>query len=302
MSKILITGGNGFIGQELARKLSNIGHDIVSFDITKPNKINKNYKNFAGSILNPYDLDSAMKNCDVIFHLAAMVGVSLTEMKRLECLEVNINGTKMVLDAAVRQKVKKVIFSSSSEVYGDQEVVPTNEKADLKPKSNYGITKIVGEEYLKSYSKFYKFNFNIIRFFSLYGGAQRDDFVISKFKKAIEKREKLKIYGEGNQIRSFCHINDAIDGIIKVLQKGKKNQIYNVGNSNEPITMIELAKKMIKFSKKNIKIKKISFTESDRKKDREIFKRQPDISKVKKDTGYTAKINLDKGIKKLFKK
>ena len=302
MSKILITGGNGFIGHELIKKLVKIGHEITSLDILVPEKRNKQIRYYSGSILNRYDLDAAMKNCDIVFHLAAMVGVALTEKKRLECLEINIQGTKAVLDAVVRQKVKKIIFSSSSEVYGDQDIIPTNESADLKPKSNYGITKLVGEEYVKAYSKFYKFDFNIIRFFSLYGGTQRPDFVIPIFKNIIKNNKTINIYGKGNQIRSYCYIDDAIDGVIKVLQKGKKKHTYNIGNNNEPISVEELANKMINISQKNIKIKKIPFEKSDRSKNREIYKRQPDISKLKKDTNFLPKINLDKGIKKLFQK
>jgi UDP-glucose 4-epimerase len=302
MSKILITGGNGFIGHELIKKLTKIGHEIVSLDILPPKKINKKIIYHSGSILNRYDLDAAMKDCDVVFHFAAMVGVALTEKKRLECLEINIQGTKTVLEAVVRQKVKKIIFSSSSEVYGDQEIIPINENADLKPKSNYGITKLVGEEYIKAFSKFYKFSFNIVRFFNLYGGTQRNDFVIPIFKNIIQNNKTINIYGEGNQIRSYCHINDAVSGIVKVLEKGKKQQTYNIGNNNEPISVKELANKMINISQKNIKIKKIPFEKSDRSKKREIYKRQPDISKLKKDTNYLPKINLEKGIRKLLQK
>lgn len=301
MSKIFVTGSNGFIGSELVSDLSKKGHQVVSFDIFHDKK-NKKIQQFNGSILNPYDLDVAMRNCDIVIHLAAMVGVELTEKKRLECLEINIQGTKFVLDAVVKQKIKKVYFSSSSEVYGDQEIIPIKEEAQLKPKSNYGISKMVGEEYLKAYSSFYGFNFNIFRFFNLYGGKQRADFVIPKFNLAITKNEKIKIYGNGEQIRSYCNIKDAIAGINKVMIKGKKNSIYNIGNNSEPISVINLAKKMIKISKKNIKIEKIPFEKSDRSSSREIYRRQPSIDKIKKDTGYNPKISIDVGLKELIRK
>jgi len=299
MSKILVTGGSGFIGGELVNSLVKKGHEVISFDILHNNK-SSDFQQFNGSILNPYDLDKAVKNCDMIVHLAAMVGVELTEKKRLECLEINIQGTKFILDAAVKQKVKKVFFSSSSEVYGDQEIIPIKEDAQLKPKSNYGITKMVGEEYLKAYSNFYGFDYNIFRFFNLYGGNQRPEFMIPKFKKAIDNNEKLKIYGDGKQIRSYCNILDAIDGINRIIGNGKKNTTYNIGNNNDPISVIDLANKMVNLSKKNIKIEKISFEKSDRSAKREIYKRQPDISKIIQDLKYSPKINIDKGLKQLF--
>ena len=110
MSKILVTGGSGFIGAELVNSLVKKGHHVISFDILHNDK-NSDFQQFNGSILNPYDLDKAVKNCDMIVHLAAMVGVELTEKKRLECLEINIQGTKFILDAAVKQKVKKVFLA-----------------------------------------------------------------------------------------------------------------------------------------------------------------------------------------------
>ena len=109
---------------------------------------------------------------------------------------------------------------------------------------------MVGEEYLKAYSNFYGFDYNIFRFFNLYGGNQRPEFVIPKFKKAIDNNEKIKIYGDGKQIRSYCNILDAIDGINRIIENGKKNTTYNIGNNNDPISVIDLANKMVNLSKK----------------------------------------------------
>ena len=190
MKTILITGGEGFIGKRLSESLSKENYKIISFDLFHSSK-NKKIKQFNGSILNPYDLDRAMKKCDYVIHLAAMVGVELTEKKRLECLEINIDGVKTVLDSAIKQKVKKVFFSSSSEVYGDQEIFPIKENAELKPKSNYGITKLVGEEYLKAYSYNYGIQYNIFRFFILV----RDSSVNLEFLSHIKysKSNNLKL-------------------------------------------------------------------------------------------------------------
>ena len=304
MKKILLTGANGFLGCKVAESLAKKNFQVICFDIASDKiKSNKNLKVYIGSILNRYDLDNAIKSCNVVIHLAAMVGVELTEKKRLECLEVNINGTKNVLEAAVKKKVNKFLFSSSSEVYGDQDKIPIKEDANLIPKSNYGITKLVSEEYVKSYSKFYNFDYNIFRFFNLYGENQRKEFVIPKFINQIKKNKPINIYGKGNQIRSYCHIDDAVEAIINVMRKGKPNETYNIGNNNNPISVKDLANKIVKISGKNFfNIKHISFDKSDRLEKREIFKRQPDISKIKKDTNYKPLVNLNSGIKKFFKK
>ena len=303
MSKILITGGKGFLGKKTAYKLSGMGYEVICFDITPP-KVNEDknlpYKKIWGSILNPYDIDKAIKGCETVIHLAAVVGVEITEKKSLLCLHINIQGTSNVLDSAVKNKVKKIIFSSSSEVYGEQEKFPISENASLIPKSNYGISKIAGEEYVRAYNQLYGLKFNICRFFNLYGLGQKKDFVIPKFANAIKTGNSIKVYGDGKQIRSYCHVNDAVNGIVNILQKGQDNTIYNVGNDTEPISVFDLAQKMVNISKKKIKIEKISFEQSDRESHREIFRRQPSIEKLKKQTKYIPKIKLEMGIKKIL--
>ena len=303
MSKILITGGDGFVGKKTAKILSQNGYDVICFDILPPNekeRENLPYKKFWGSILNPYDIDKAIDGCETVIHLAALVGVKSTEQRRLECLHINIRGTTNVLDAAVKHKIKKIIFSSSSEVYGDQEKFPTSENASLKPKSNYGISKIAAEEYVMAYQKFYNLKFNICRFFNIYGSGQKEEFVIPKFAKLIKSNEAIKVYGDGKQIRSYCHVDDAVDGIAQVLKSGKDNTVYNIGNDNEPISVFDLATKMVKISKKQVKIEKVPFEKSDRTSNREIYRRQPNIEKLKKDTNYIPKIKLDSGIEEVL--
>ena len=113
MSKILITGGDGFVGKKTAKILSQNGYDVICFDILPPNekeRENLPYKKFWGSILNPYDIDKAIDGCETVIHLAALVGVKSTEQRRLECLHINIRGTTNVLDAAVKHKIKKNNF------------------------------------------------------------------------------------------------------------------------------------------------------------------------------------------------
>ena len=220
------------------------------------------------------------------------------EFKTLERPKLNLKFSK--ISTKIKNKVKKIIFSSSSEVYGEQEKFPISENASLTPKSNYGISKIAGEEYVKAYSQLYDLKFNICRFFNLYGLGQKTDFVMPKFAKAIKNGKPIKVYGDGKQIRSYCHVNDAANGIVNILKKGQDNSIYNVGNDAEPISVLDLAQKMVNISKKNIKIEKVPFEQSDRKSNREIFRRQPSIEKLKKQTKYIPKIKLEIGIKEVL--
>ena len=270
-----------------------------------PKKVFLKNKNYEFKKINLFDKSKLLNffsDVDCVIHLAASLGVYNTEKNPLECLDVNILGTKVVLDVVKKNKIKKIIFSSSSEVYGDQEKFPIKENSEYKIKSNYALSKITSEFFVKSYAKKFGFFNNKIRFFNVYGINQKKNFVIPKFINQIFRSQNLSVIGDGSQVRSFCNVEDAVRGLLLVMIKGKKNETYNVGNNREPISILNLAKKIKKLSNKKIKIKKIDFRKSDRSKDREIFKRYPDLSKIKKHTGYIPKINLDDGIKILLKK
>ena len=305
MKKIGITGGSGFIGHQVTSLLLKMNYKIKSCDIYEPKKIflsNKNYKFKKINLFDKKKLEIFFSDVDCVIHLAASLGVLNTEKNPLECLNVNILGTKAVLDVVRKNKIKKIIFSSSSEVYGDQEKFPIKENYEFKIKSNYALSKITSEFFVKSYAKKFGFSYNIVRFFNVYGINQKKNFVISKFINQVLKLKDLSVFGNGNQIRSFCNVEDAARGLSLVLNKGKKNEIYNIGNNGEPITMLNLAKKIKKLSNSKVKIVKVDFENSDRSIDREIFKRYPDLTKIKKHTGYKPNISLDDGIKKLLKK
>jgi len=285
MKKIGITGGSGFIGHQITSLLLEKNYKIKSCDLHKPKKNflkNKNYKFKKINLFDKKKLENFFSDVDCVIHLAASLGVLNTEKNPLECLDVNILGTKAVLDVVRKNKIKKIIFSSSSEVYGDQEKFPIKESSEFKIKSNYALSKITSEFFVKSYSKKFGFNYNIVRFFNVYGINQKTNFVMSKFVDQALKSTKLSVYGNGKQVRSFCNVEDAARGLLLVMKKGKKNEIYNIGNNDEPISMLNLAKKIKKLSNSKSKIIKIDFKNSDRSKDREIFKRYPDLAKIKK--------------------
>lgn len=303
MKKVLITGGSGFIGSNLINKLLLNGYKINCIDVKNNLLIkNKNYKFFKSNIFNNKILNSATKNCDIVIHLAASLGVKNTDDNLVQCLNSNILGTKKVLEAARKNKVKYFLFSSSSEIYGDQKNFPIFENFSSQNKSVYAISKIAAENYVKGYFQKFNINYNIIRFFNVYGRGQKNNFVISKYIELASKNKNLKVYGNGDQIRSFCHVDDATDGVIEIIENGKKNTIYNVGNNQEPISIHNLAKLVASIFKNKIKIKKISYNQSDRKMDREINKRVPSIKKVCDDTNYLPNITLLDGLVSLVEK
>jgi len=302
MKKIFITGGSGFIGRALIDHLLLNGFKIHCYDLVKFNHSSKHFKFFKGNILEKEKINKAIRGCEIVIHLAASLGVLNTEQNNLECLDSNIFGTKNILEISVKNNIKKFIFASSSEIYGEQKKFPISEKAEPKFKSIYGLSKITAESYVKSFYQKYKMKYNIIRYFNVYGEGQRQDFVISKFTRNIKQNKNLKVYGDGKQIRSFCHVKDAVAGTLEIIRRAKSNTTYNVGNNLEPISMMKLAKKMVKISKKKIVIDKINFKNSDRIQEREIFKRIPDISKIIKDTKYKPKNTLESGIKSFYKK
>ena len=298
---ILVTGGSGFIGSTLIKNLINSGYKVNCLDLKRPDfSASKNFKFFKGSVNDKEIVKKSISNCKTIIHLAASLGVQHTDSNIVECLDLNIYGTRILLEIAQKNKVDKFIFISSSEVYGEQKKFPINENSELKNKSIYATSKIVAEQYVRGFYQKFKLKFNIIRFFNVYGPGQKDNFVMSKFKKQIKLNKSLTIFGNGNQIRSFCNVSDAVDGLIQVLKKGKPNETYNIGNNNEPISMSDLAKRFAKISDKNIKTKKVPYDKSDRSKSREIFKRYPDLKRVFKDTKYRPKKDLNAGIKELI--
>lgn len=302
---ILITGSEGLIGTELIKKLTVYGHKIICLDLKKKNFYkSKNIFFIKINLLKKKKIFQCLKNkkIDLIIHLAAFLGVKKSEEFELDCLETNINSTRNILETCIKLGIKKIIFSSSSEVYGKQYKRPMKEEDQLSPVSAYGVSKVCCESYIKAYSKSYLINYNIVRFFNVYGNDQRKDFVISKFANLIANKRKIEIFGNGNQVRSYCHVSDAVDALIRVVNKGKKNTIYNIGNDLEPVNIKKLVKFFEIVLKKNIEKTYIPFNKSDRSYEREIFFRIPNIKKIKKDTGYKPRVKLIEGLSKILKK
>lgn len=314
MKKILVTGGSGFIGRELVRKLLATGYEVVAFDLAEQlirheeffqaQKGKGKLKLFAGSILDRTSLRMSMEGVDTVVHLAAMLGVKKTEDNRLGCIEVNINGTENVLNACVMNGVKKVVFASSSEVYGEPRVNPVNEELETQGKTVYAITKMAGEELIKGYHQIYpELNYSIARFFNTYGEGQVAQFVLSRFVKNVMEGKNPVVYGDGKQLRSYGHVDDVTDGVIKMMESVQANgKLYNLGNSSQVISLKDLAQRAIDLlaPQKGLKVEVVgSFEGTDRQPEREIHVRYCDTAKAERDLGYKPKITIDEGIRRI---
>jgi|TARA_B100000315_G_scaffold134437_1_gene123858 UDP-glucose 4-epimerase len=303
--KVFVTGGAGFIGLNVVRELIKDGHEVTIFDLpgqVEKTEIPENVKVIIGSILDNVMLHRAIQGNEYIIHLAAKLGVKRTEVERLNCLNVNIKGTENILESAVKENIKKVVFTSSSEVYGNQLETPITEESPVNPISVYAITKLVGEEYLKAYKQEYDLDYSIIRFFNVYGAGQVGQFVIQRFIEAVKRNKSPQIYGDGKQVRCFCHVNDAARGLVKVLFCNNLNngEVFNIGNDTEPINLEDLAFKIIKIAKKDIEPEFVPYSSSDRNLEREVFNRIPSIEKIKNILDYKPDISLENGLKKSY--
>ncbi len=297
--RVLVTGAGGFIGTSLIKELWRRNCEVVYFDLIDP-KIEGIKRMNLGTVLDPHDLALAVRGCDYAIHLAALLGVQRTEANRLECLHININGTLNFIEACIKEKVRKMVFSSSSEVYGEQSVQPVREDSPLNAGSVYAVSKLAGEQYLRAYADMYDIEYNTVRFFNVYGEHQIDSFVLAKFIRSAVKGERLTVFGDGEQIRSFCYVDDAVRGLADVVFSGKSGEIYNIGNDLEPITIRDLAEKIIRLTGKILEPLFLPYERADRSQDRDIKKRIPSIEKARRDLGYEPECLLDEGLEKLL--
>ena len=293
--KIIITGGSGFIGSCLAMQLKQ-EHDVTIFDVKK----NVSDINFIkGDVTNLENVKNSIVNCDLVIHLAAALGVVNVEKDPVQTLDINLGGTKNVLEACKANNIKKIIFSSSSEVYGEPAKIPIKENDPITPITTYGISKLASEEYIKSYSKSYGIQYTIFRLFNVYGAMQNTQWVLPEFVDKAISDKQISVHNDGSQVRAFCYVSDVADAFQSVLETAN-GEIINVGNGSNPISIKELAEKIISLTNSQSEIKFVPFEESNRNR-AEIMKRIPDINKAKKILNYSPKITLDEGIEKVVK-
>ncbi len=303
MATILITGGAGNVASALAGALAKDKNNFIVIvdnlstgnlskvpegDNVKFIKANVNQYNDVVPIFGRY-------NFDFVFHYAAVVGVKRTLENPIMVLE-DIEGIKNILSLSKNSGVKRVFYSSSSEVYGEPFEIPQNEKTTpLNSRLPYAIVKNVGEAFFKSYYQEYGLEYTIFRFFNTYGPNQSEDFVVPRFIKAAMRNEPITIYGDGKQTRSFCYVEDNIETCIKAMQDPKcVNDVLNIGSDRE-MSVLELAQIVIKLTNSQSEIIHLPALEEG-----DMTRRCPDITKMKQILGRDL-LPLEEGIKKLVK-
>ena len=295
--KILVTGGDGFIGHTLVKHLLNDGNEVVVVD-TKPIKYKHENLTFVKKSVEE-DLRFHMQGCDTIYHLAALLGVDTSDKSPLNTLKVNIDGTVNVFKNALDAGVKKVVYSSSSEVYGEAREIPLKEDSPKAPVSVYGVSKLTAEMYAQGFVKEHGMDISPVRFFNVYGPGQGFDWVVPIFIKKVLNNEEPIVFGDGSQVRCFTFITDIVNGMGFVRKKGKFGEAYNIAN-DKPLTMKELAELIIKISGKDLKPKIVGFSTDTRSREREIMERIPSIEKLKA-LGWKPEVDSEEGLKTTYK-
>ena len=300
--KIVVTGGAGFIGLHLVNHLLKKENQITILDNFSNSDKNltkilqhKNLKIIEGDIRKINDVNNCLKEQDIVIHLAAKISVSQSILNPSETFEVNVDGTKNVLEACKKNNIKKIIIASSAAVYGEGgSGMKLKENTKTDPVSPYGKSKLIMEQEIeKNLLKYNKLDCIILRFFNIFGVGQTSEYagVITKFVERISLDKPLEIFGDGMQTRDFVSIHDIVESINAAIKNGK-NGTYNIA-SGKAITINKLAEFMISLSGKNLEIHHISEKHGD------IRHSEADISLAREKIGYLPKLKLDE-IKKFM--
>jgi len=299
---ILVTGGAGNVGSALVNKLAEDANKtiIIVDNLSTGSKSKISAKSniiFIKADVNNYN-DIApifgVYKFDYVFHYAALVGVQRTLNNPIKVLQ-DIEGIKNILSLSKNTGVKRVFYSSSSEVYGEPFEIPQNEKTTpLNSRLPYAIVKNVGESFFRSYYQEYDLEYTIFRFFNTYGPNQSEDFVVPKFLKLALQNKDITIYGNGLQTRSFCYVDDNVETCILAMESDTMiNEEMNVGSDIE-MTILDLAQTIIKVANSKSKIIHLPALEEG-----DMARRCPDTTKMKKILGRDL-ITLEEGLQKLI--
>lgn len=306
--RVLITGGAGFIGSHLADAYLERGDEVFIIDDLSTGTI-ENIQHLKGNRRFHYTIDTVhnqpvaaelVDQCDVIFHLAAAVGVKLIVESPVRTIETNVRGTEVLL-ALANKKKKKVLLASTSEVYGLSTDVPFREDGNLvmgattKGRWSYACSKAIDEFLALAYWREKKLPTIIVRLFNTVGPRQTGQYgmVIPTFVKQALAGRPITVYGDGKQSRCFGYVGDVVGALIKVMEHPESvGQVFNIG-SNQEITILELAQRVKELTRSDSEIVFLPYDEAYEEGFEDMPRRVPDTSKVRELVGFEAKMDLD---------
>lgn len=300
--KVLITGGAGFIGSNLAKRLVNEGHSVVVLDsLLRGNKLDKDtYARIdfiKGDVRDLNTVINSSKNCDIIFHFAAVLGVDIVADNPVETMDVEVIGTRNVVEAAFTNNVKKIMYASTSGIYGHSAIESAlTEEVLVDPRTSYAMAKRYNEIYLASHHEEKGLNVISLRFFNVYGKNQDNRMVVPRFFEQAISNEAITVFGTGKQTRDFTYIDDTVEACIRLMTVNGCH-IINIANEAEwCISDLATQIKVLTGSSSDI-----IYLEAPKKRyDYEVERRVGSSEKLLQLTGYKPSTSLPEGLKLIY--
>jgi UDP-glucose 4-epimerase len=300
--RILVTGGAGFIGSNLSKRLVNDGHQVVVLDnLLRGNKLDKStfdaIQFINGDVRDFETVNSAAKGCDVIFHFAAVLGVDIVADNPVETMDVEVIGTRNIVNAALSNNVQQVLYASTSGIYGHTSFENLlTEEILVDPKTSYAMAKRYNEIYLASHYEEKKINVISLRFFNVYGHNQDNRMVVPRFFEQAKSNEPITIFGTGKQTRDFTYIDDTVEACVRLMNI-KGCHIVNIANENE-WCIEDLGLKIVELTGSTSSIQYIDAPK--KRYDYEVERRVGSSLKLQAMTGYKPATNLEEGLLKII--
>lgn len=302
--KVVVTGASGFIGSHLCDRLLEAGHEVVGIDgyvPFYPRALKE--KNIASALASnrfrleetlieeAAGLESILEGASAIYHLAAQAGVRASWGEDFAgYVEHNVLGTQRLLEAAVSASVPRLVYASSSSVYGDVKELPLRESMALAPVSPYGVTKLAAEHLVHLYGKADGLSVTSLRFFTVYGPRQRPDMAFHRFLKAVRDGQPITLFGDGEQTRDFTFIADLIDVLQSALVQGKPGCVYNVGGGQR-ISVLKVLEAIASVTGREVRIERMAGQKGD------MRDTLADTTLAARDLGFVPKTPLVTGLK-----
>lgn len=293
---VLVTGAAGFIGRHLVRRLSSLGARVTALDLAPGDPL-PGVRWVCTDVRTLKEADLNGTQAEVLFHLAAVLGVRYAAQHPVDTVSVNVAGTGRVLRLARSLGCGRFCLLSSSEVYGEPDSLPITEEFPVKPRSVYGWSKVCAEELLQAHT-LNGLQGIVIRPFNVYGPEQRDDFVVSRFIRQAREGRPLTLAGDGSQRRVFTYVDDLVTGmLLAVTRSTEAYQVYSIAGEGE-ISVAALAERILALTGSQGSVVQVPLADLGRDLHAEVRCRAPSIEKARQRLGYQPAVDLDEGLRR----